>query len=159
MKRILALVYGILFICIPSAFSQVVRGTIAVIYFGGDKIIVAADSRGSHSIKVGVPPDDSVCKIVVLDQKTIFVFSHFVEYRPASDHDPIEHWNTGEQAHLALKDIRRAYPGTKGHIKQLAERWGDRMQSKFESMYGLYPEGVTKLAQEGEGVLSVGACL
>jgi len=72
---------------VASAFPQIPHGSIGVVYYSDDKIVMAADSREIHT--EGEGPADTYCKIAAFSSKLVFVSSGSVEYAPVSLGDPI----------------------------------------------------------------------
>ncbi len=73
--------FGLLIVALivsSPTLAQINHGTVGVIYFTKDKIIIAADSR---SIAIGnAPPSDSVCKIAAPHGKIVFVSAQGFSY-------------------------------------------------------------------------------
>ncbi len=66
-------------VCNP-AFSQLVHGTIAVVYYTPEKLVIAADSRGQLAGINGTVHEDDECKVGALGDKIVFVASGNVGY-------------------------------------------------------------------------------
>jgi hypothetical protein len=154
-QKAFAISFGLLMLFVSPAFSQIQHGTIAVISFSHEKIIVAADSRRIFADRKDLPPDDSACKIFAFDGDVIFLSSIACGYRPLSSTDSVQGWTNEKEAHVAYQQIIDAHFTAKGHIKQIAEKWAESIETKFKLLYSVHPEKVIAIARE-EDFLTVG---
>ncbi len=76
--------------------AQIQHGTVAVVYYTEDKIIMAADSRGLL-LTQNAQPDDSVCKIAAPYGKMLFVSSHAVAYKSGGLFDLVQPWSNVDE--------------------------------------------------------------
>jgi hypothetical protein len=107
----------ILFLNLPGASAQVKSGTIIVIGYSKQKVVVAADSR--EELKPGVYHDDA-CKITALNDKIIFLASG----RTSDVTGGIRGWDSIREAKTALADVlHEPTADGAGFIPRLAVRW------------------------------------
>jgi hypothetical protein len=153
MKRIISVL--IIPIFAVSALAQVQHGTVGVVYFSQDKIIVAADSRNLFN-RAGIPPNDSACKIAALNNQIIFMAANDVGYGSInllSGWDPVEPWKAGD-------DIRKVYAenilsAKRAWIGMIADKWGSLECKRFGSLYAFHPDEVSKGSLGTNGLLVV----
>jgi hypothetical protein len=118
------------------AAAQVTSGTIVVVGFAADKVIVAADSRG-HML--GKPPIDDRCKIATFNHNIVFTstgaFGHYKEhpFEPVGNWDNIEEAKTAAQTTPRNNDIR---------IQPIAEAWGKQLKKRWAEYNFFYPQKV-----------------
>jgi hypothetical protein len=98
MKWLLRLLVILCFGLSPG-LAQVEHGTVVVVYFTPDKIIMAADSR---VIRIGqnIPPNDEECKITVIRGQVIFSSANVASYT-APGSDVVESWKNADEARSA----------------------------------------------------------
>jgi hypothetical protein len=88
-----------------SAFAQVQHGTVIVVNFTKDKVIIAADSRAINS-DTRRPPDDCRCKISAFGRKIVFTTSGTAVFVKGSTSDPVEGWDNSQIANCAARESR-----------------------------------------------------
>ena len=115
----------------PHAFAQIDYGTIEVIYFSQDKIVIAADSRNVSHASLDLP-NDSACKIVALDGNAVFVSSGGTAYQTNAIFDRVNPWTNNDEARIAYQEILATRSTSRGYIKQIAEKWGESIVSEVE---------------------------
>jgi hypothetical protein len=149
MKCLFMLLLALLVVAIPVAAAQVQYGSVGVVYYTDEKVIVAADSRGSWS-QENASADDSACKIATPKRQLVFVSTNAAGYRDDSD-PTVAPWTN-------IEEIRRAaefYPNSRGHLSEIADIWGRDIALHFESLYLRHPELVIEARARGNGVLTV----
>lgn len=129
-------------ICSSLAVSEVNHGTIAVIYYTQDKIIVASDSRALfYSDR---PPDDTQCKIAAFDGKFLFVSAGLAGSVRRRVDDPVPPWTNQDLARLAYDRLRgfpAAYP-----VKSMAAEWTELELNNLKLLYRNHPEHILRAA-------------
>lgn len=118
------------------ALSQIKKGTIGVVYYTEDKIVMAADSRGTHSNK---PPDDKQCKIAALGEQIIFVNSGFLGVEPSGPFDVVKRWQSIEEAHTAYDRMKTVYPN-QTIAAQVASEWARATADNLNLLYAVNPK-------------------
>jgi hypothetical protein len=105
MNRVIGAVLLIL-IVYDSALSQIDSGTIAVMYYTPEKIIIAADSREKVVGNDGrTTHRDDECKLSSLGNKIAFVASGFSGYDKKGPGDKLSTWRASAEAHQAYSDV------------------------------------------------------
>lgn len=136
-------------LCSPT-HAQIQYGTIGVVYFTKDKVVVAADSRG---LVGNTPPDDTVCKIATPHGQIVFVSSHAMGYRN-SGLDLVKPWSNVEEIHQAYDTASLLYSSRHDRIIGSAIEWGKSISSHFQSMLLWHSEQVIEVARTGNGILT-----
>lgn len=138
----LPLRWGIIWACLlvsQATLAQVRHGTIVVVYYGRDKIDIAADSAGF--LDASSRQITSECKLAAIDGKLLFVDAGASGYRPLrSSADVVPPWENIDEARkaysLAVAGGNDELPLRTAHIWQqlIVERW--------KSLYRIHPESV-----------------
>ena len=129
----------ILLIVFPyKAAAQIKSGTVAVIYFSDDKIVMAADSRAT--IDDGTVPDDTKCKVSKASNEVIFTMSGAAGYNSVL-FDTVRGWDSLEEAKIAYR--QESFVGGKSDIAhRTALRWGTNLAVHWNALYAVNPEKV-----------------
>ncbi len=101
-----------------------VSGTIIIVEFNNDRIIVAADSRDTETIG---PPNDHVCKIVQLDRTTFFFATGKLGLTDARTGKSI--WNGAELSRVAF--VASSQIQDRFTLVRAAANWAELMQEKY----------------------------
>jgi hypothetical protein len=105
-------------------------GSLSIIYFAGDKVIVVSDSRVIFSRgRTTLPPVDNYCKLLALGTKTIFTSVHALD-RPAGILTTA--WNARTEAEKAFKfanSLSAASDLQKFTI--MASKWSEAAKNHF----------------------------
>jgi hypothetical protein len=120
--------------CLITAFTDntitnIDHGTIGVVYFTDQKIVIAADSRG-FVYRTGKEDDD--CKIFALGDKVLFfssgtVIVETVEHRVIS---------TDKEARSVYTKVVGEHQGRiDGYVEDVADEWAAAMKSDWQSLY------------------------
>jgi hypothetical protein len=111
-----------------TASAQIQHGTIALILFDDDKIIMAADSRGNSG---GANPNnrDDECKIAVFEDKVIYVSAGFVAFKSNVPQGPS--WTNMDEARKAYSTVLERFGSIQGHTSDTAEEFADRLGQNF----------------------------
>jgi hypothetical protein len=131
--------------------AQIGTGTIIVFHVTKNKFIIAADSRAVFKGQ----PEDSDCKIAVLNHQFIFATSGGAGYRPATEgFDPAPAFDNTEEARKAV----RARPSNDAgdDLNRVADGWAENMIRDFRSLYSIHPETVVEAGRNGKGTLANG---
>ncbi|MBZ5635486.1 MAG: tyrosine-type recombinase/integrase [Acidobacteriia bacterium] len=72
---------------VRPGLAQIKDGSIAVTYFTKDKIVMAADRRGTIT-GIG-SPNDTECKVAVLGPDVVFNVTGMLNYTPSGPKDPV----------------------------------------------------------------------
>jgi hypothetical protein len=143
--------YGFIFvlICVSLAVAEVNHGTLAVIYYTQDKIIVAADSR---AIVGQAPPDDTQCKLSALDGKFLFVSAGLRGYVPNPVSDPVPKWSNQDLARIAYDNFR-GFPAA-NVLESVASKCTELELANLDSMYFHHPRFILEAAKMGRGKIT-----
>lgn len=119
-------------------------GTIVVIDFEDDRILVAADSRQAGA---GVSPEsiDRGCKIIPLGEKMFFTAS---ARSGAIDENGTMYIDINKAAITAF-DQFRTRKNTSLRARQIAAEWGDIARSEYEEMFRRDPGGFFRELRNG----------
>lgn len=107
-------VFMFVFLGALSAVAQTIeRGTVVVVYYTTDKIIMAADSR-VVSLDPNKPPQDDACKIATPDGKIVFASAGIENYASANNQailgsyasalDFVQSWSNADEIHKAYQE-------------------------------------------------------
>lgn len=132
--------------------AQLQHGTVAVVYFTKDKIIMAADSR---ELVRNVPQDDTACKVVAPRGEMVFVSSNYIGYRNAGVGDPVDSWSNNEEIHRAYNTVALSHSSNQSRIVETALEWGKVVSLHFQSLLFLHPEKLNEVVRKGSGVLTI----
>src|SRR4029077_17580065 len=133
------------------ALAQIQHGTVAVIYYSKDKIIMAADSR---ALNENAPPSDSECKVAALYGKIIFVSSGAAVYEKGSRGDRVGSWTNTEENRRAYDAASLLYATSHDRVVGAATEWGKSISSHFQSLFFWHPEKIAFVTQGGSGILT-----
>jgi hypothetical protein len=126
-----------------TANAQVTSGTIVVLSFASDKIVVAADSRGRQ---VGHPPTDDHCKIAVFDNSIVFAATGAVEHHKEHALEFGADWTNISEVGLAAHGV----PGKNGvRLKAIAETWAQQLKKHWTEYNFYYPHKTAEAADRG----------
>lgn len=113
------------------------HGTVVVIYFSNEKVVLAADSRltfsgGSHGY------EDVQCKVSDLGQSVIFVGSGVsgFNFGPGQLTDPFDTYKT------ALSTSRSLKSGTTDRAKATAEGWARQVKVALDEQLARHPQEI-----------------
>ncbi len=143
----------ILILCaqIP-ALAQIEQGTIAVVYYTPEKVIIAVDSR---EMLVGddgrITHRDDECKIAALGDKMAFVAAGLAGYDNSGPKDKLLTWRNSGEAHQAYFDVvaRSKDNMNRPIVWSVASRWGELVRSRVEELYEAQPNKVIDNAVKG----------
>jgi hypothetical protein len=141
--RIVWLWLSCAFAVLGTAHAQVTSGTIVVLGFAPDKIIVAADSRGRE---VGHPPTDGHCKIATFDHSIVFAATGAVNHQKEHALDFGSNWDNTEEAKTAVQAIADR---SGDRLKAIAETWGQQLKKHWAEYNFFYPKKVIAVAENG----------
>ncbi|MBI3895783.1 MAG: hypothetical protein HY313_07605 [Acidobacteria bacterium] len=137
----------ILFFCShSSAYSQIKRGTVGVIYFTDDKIVMAADSRGSGRSDETL--DDKQCKVTALGKQIVFISAGFSGYQNVGTRDLVPTWSNSGEAHSVYGQLR-AGSGEPLFIYMLASEWARRIVGYLNLIYRAQPQTLISASEAG----------
>jgi hypothetical protein len=131
-----------------SAFAQAQHGTVIVVNFTKDKVIIAADSRAMNS-DTRRPPDDCRCKISAFGKKIVFTTSGTAVFMKGSTSDPVEGWDNSEIANRAARESRY-------DLDKTVLSWSSILADHWKSAYLWHSDMVIHAAEIGNGVITVG---
>lgn len=123
----------LLFLVIPAA-AQVDSGTTVVLNILKDRVIVAADSRGTDQATKA--HNNCECKITVFGNKTVFTQSGNNRRTAHFATDPVKSWDNADVA----EEVFRRYIRTNGErrVHDIAEEWGDTVAAYWRVNRDLY---------------------
>jgi hypothetical protein len=133
--------WGIIWVCLlasQATLAQVQYGTIGVVYYGKDKIAIAADSAGFLNAS---SPITSECKLAALGGKLLFVnagASGYRRLRPSSD--VVQPWDNIDEARKAYSLAAAA--GNDELPLRTAQIWQQLIAEKWNFLYRIHPERV-----------------
>jgi hypothetical protein len=134
-----------------AAFCQQVHhGTVGVIYFTDDKIVMAADSRDTQVLYgQTLTPIDSACKVASLGGEALFVSSGATGYshNAGIEHDPVPEWKNIDEAHRAYAEIFNKFGTARGHVEDIANEWGSLAAYRFNYLNTFHPEIIREAQQ------------
>lgn len=115
--------------------AQLVHGTIIAFSISQNQIVIGADSRESTG---GRRHADDVCKIVVLDDKAIFLALNLS--RQSTAQDGISAWDSAQLAREEWKTVNGATANVnREFLHTLTDNWGNRLAAianKYVETYG-----------------------
>jgi hypothetical protein len=135
-------------ICASLAVAEVNHGTVGVIYYTQDKIIMAADSRALFSGST-TPPDDTQCKVAAPYGEFLFVSAGLGGSVRIKASDPVPPWSNQDLARVAYGKLR-GFPAA-NFVKSVAVKWTELELANLEIMYRYFPEHILKAADMGHG--------
>jgi hypothetical protein len=152
-KRFIIPLLGIIY----PANAQIEHGSVGIIYYTNEKIVIAADSRGVKSRgSQKASQDDTVCKIFAPDGKIVFVATGNVNYTSAGQNDPVRPWMSSVEVRRAYHNIVAHYGTPRGHVQEIAREWGRIMQEHFAMLYAAQPTHTASLADPQTGIITAG---
>jgi hypothetical protein len=141
----------LIFLAVASSptLAQIQHGTIGVVYYTKDKIIVAADSRVLPSF-VNASPDDNECKVTTPYGKLVFVSSGAAAYHNGGVAGSVQSWSNIEEIHRAYSTTSLLYSTNYDRIMGTAES----IASNWQSLLLEHPDVVIDAARMGNGILT-----
>ena len=132
----------------PS-MAQITFGTVIILNFTKDKLIVAADSRGSRLGKA----DDLQCKLTQFHHRLLFTSSGAVGYHSPSP--AIAGWHNDTVARVVVRAAVKQNHG-KINMATISDDWTKTIVQKWQIQLGIDREHVIQAAEGGHGALTVG---
>jgi hypothetical protein len=121
--KTLALVISLALVS-ASAFAQVESGTVFIIGYSNNKIIMAADSR---AVDEGKAPQDDQCKITILGNKFLFATTG----RTSDSNSGVVGWDAVVQARQAFAEVANRPPSNHTFAYDVADRWAVLMRQNI----------------------------
>jgi hypothetical protein len=135
------------------AKSQVQHGSVGVVYFTKDKIVMAADSRQTRSGAAGVSPTDDGCKVTALDGNIIFVSTNIVRFLGGPR---VSGWDNDSMIRAVYSKVKSVNSGARGHLAEIAKEWSDSVAAKFNAVASLEPGIFRQMTSDiGAGAFTV----
>lgn len=131
----------IVFLFQNIATAQVRKGSIGIIYYSTDKIIIAADSKGSL---VNQPPVYTECKVSALGQHIIFFSANLTAWGGGGPFD----WNSTEEAHRAYERLEPTHEN-QGLAAHVAVEWASAVTEDIRRIYVSNPQAIINTAENG----------
>jgi hypothetical protein len=138
----------------PTAYPQVISGTVIIINSSKDKLVVAADSRGVYSDH-DRPPDDSQCKLATFDHDVLFATGGNAAVLGNSTNDPVGDWRNIDVAGIAVSSVDGTLQGGE-RIHAIGLRWAELLVEKWADFYLRHPLEVTRIAERNNGIFTYG---
>lgn len=139
MKRIGELLLFSLLLA-PPALAQIEKGSVGVIYYTNDKLIMAADSR---SITRGREANDTKCKLAALGKNIVFINSGMLSYDASGTVLP--GLDTIEEAHAAYqRSLTNPGPDL---LDQVVAEWTASVWGRITPLYIHDPQLVLRGAE------------
>ena len=118
------------------AAAQESHGTIAVVRYDLNRIIIAADSRHNLGMGVGASQNDTACKIAALGKHLVFVASGLTGYDNAGPRDRMDTWRATEDARRVYDWIvRERGEWHDKYLYEFAKCWGEVVQSRIAYLF------------------------
>jgi hypothetical protein len=136
-----------------AAFAQITSGTIIILNFTKDRLVIAADSRGVNT-DTWVPHDNE-CKIAEVDHRLIFTSVGNARRGRSSGLDRVNGWDNAETTRVAFRSVR-LLPTEEAQTRTIAKAWADTIAAHWQSLYQSEPDKVTRVLSKNGG-LTVGA--
>jgi hypothetical protein len=136
-----------------TTVCQVASGTVVIVDFTKDKIVVAADSRGAHYDRA-LPSSDKECKISMVGGQTLVATSGGVKYLPRDPRDPVHPWTSTGAANEAFEKARIAAHDKKPSIDSITAFWAQSAVTHWSSLNAWDPSLVSDFARVGDGLLT-----
>jgi len=130
-------------------FAQITSGTIIILNFTKDQLVVAADSRGVNT-DTGLP-HDSECKIAEFGHRLVFTSVGNARRSRVSNLDPIGGWDNTQMAETAFRSLQ-PLPVEDFKLRRIAANWADAIVAYWRSLYNWSPDRVTRLAARDGGL-------
>jgi hypothetical protein len=92
-------------IAAAPVYGQAVHGTIAVVKYETQRLVIAADSRHNFGKGAGSYRNDTACKIAALGEHAAFVSSGLVGYDNAGPRDQLATWRATDDARSHFAQI------------------------------------------------------
>jgi len=127
--------------------SKSADATSVVVQLGPNRIVLAADTRGTKLNRGSTSVEDAECKIVPLGNAAFAVTGN-EDYVPNQQNDQIASWNS-------RSDARMAYTEQNGNLTATLDDWIARAKQHYSSFYTVDPIRVRQLAGK-DNVLLVG---
>jgi hypothetical protein len=135
-----------------QAYSQIRTGTVVVIHYTANKIIVAADSRQTAVFFFpNIPPDDTECKVAAFRHQLIFATAG----AETSKLGPIAGWSNINVVREALHKT----PDGDIDLEKLVKAWGELVAEDWKFLFAIDPNYVRRIAEHGHGLLTEGVFL
>lgn len=112
------------------AYAQIDSGTVIIVGYSKDKVVVAADSRVTHSEGTS---DDDTCKIAVLSDNFIFAVAGIAAYRNVNP------WNAVNEAKGAFSTVKTSPADDVGFVQRVGLKWGRLVADKLENSIATDP--------------------
>jgi hypothetical protein len=130
------------FLSVPFANAQIESGTVVIIGYSTQKVIVAADSRETNPLGAY---RDQACKIAALNDRLMIT----VAGQARSVLGDTVQWDAIREARTALTDTQRLDTDTDGDfLDRVARRWGILLGTNMSN--NMQPNDVLKLANDQE---------
>jgi hypothetical protein len=136
-----------------AASAQIVSGSIVVINFTKNQIIVAADSRGIINSNTGLP-DDSYCKVSAFRNQFIFSSTGGSRLINSTPSDKIPSWDNNDLAREAIDGIAEGVEGN--NMATITRDWGVSVSRRWIPLCEAHRDTCANLAAHSHGVLTEG---
>ncbi len=145
--RILSCIF--LLVTAYAASAQIGIGTVVIVNFTKDKLIMAADSRASYP-NGDQPPDDGHCKISAFGHKVVFATTGAAFRFPSHPTDLA--WSNSEIALAAFRSTNHAG----NSLSEIADEWGKIVRGNWVELYRRNPSAVSQIADPNNGIITAG---
>ncbi|HEX7286023.1 MAG TPA: hypothetical protein VF532_07555 [Candidatus Angelobacter sp.] len=119
---------------------QIQHGTVVVIFYSRDRVVLAADSRVTDS-GPGGPHQDNQCKVSDLGHETIFAASGFTRYNFGQD-QRMPAFDVFREAATVSRSLKAGAPD---RARVLAENWGRNVKDALDAGLARHPREVMTL--------------
>lgn len=146
------------FLLAVATLAPICHGSVGVVYFGVDKIIIAADSRGSFPD--GRPPRNDQCKVSAIDGKILIVSINSGQFDATRPDLPS--WSNASEARRSYDAVLEKYSSVQGRLRDIAIGTAEALKSRFLYLYSKHRTtfdraagksgSLTKLFMGGAGI-------
>lgn len=131
--KLLLIALGALCWGLPAT-SQIMHGTIGVVYYTPDKIVVAAESRLVGGVGSTLAPTNDGCKVTAVKGKVVFVSAGMT--RHIGDAGSVG-WDNNDEIREAYSKVTTA--PARGNLDEIAKEWSSAVAEKFNTDARLNP--------------------
>lgn len=145
------LIVGLIMLTAYQAYAQAVSGTIVIMNFTKDELVVAADSRATH-VSTGAP-DDTFCKISAFGHKFVFT-SVGTSAWERTDGSPFPSWKNSDLALDAVRLVPKIEPVS--NLALITERWATDVKDRLARNNAVDPNGIRAMAKSNHAQITAG---
>jgi hypothetical protein len=138
-----------------AALSQISSGTVIVINFTKDKVVVAADS-GVISGVSGKQAENTECKISTFGHRFVFASAGALRHSRLSNADPTEGWDSFDIAREGFKATQTGSSRSADvQLDGMANYWAQEVVNHLVNAYFYFPDQILNFAKKYDGKLGI----